>query len=180
MKKLLILAIFSVLAIQVFGQRTLNPRNEDKPSFGQRVFFGGGLGFGAGNNTTSIQVNPIVGYMITPQLSAGVGVDYQYIKYKDRFNGQDFDDNLWGFQVFTRYNIKMFFVQAEYNRINYTEFFRDGSEQRASGDRLLLGGGISQPLGRRGAINLAAMYDVLYENSGPFGSPWVFRILFSY
>lgn len=176
MKKLFLLFLFIGFAFGATAQRTLDYQNTGDPSFGDRIFFGGGLGFGAGTNSTSIQVNPIVGYMITPKLSAGVGVDYQYINYKNI----DFEDNLWGFQVFSRYNIKMFFAQAEYNALNYTQLYFDGSEQRESVSRFLLGGGISQPLGRRGAINLAAMYDVLYENNGPFGSPWVFRIYFSY
>ena len=176
MKKLLLVLFLAGFTTAVYSQRTLNYRNDESPSFGQRVFFGGGVGFSGGNNVFSVQVNPIVGYMITSRWSAGIGVDYQYVKYNDI----DFEDNLWGWQAFTRYNIKMFFAQAEYNLVNYTQLYLDGSESRESVDRLLLGGGISQPLGARGAINMAALYDVMYENNGPFGSPWVFRIYFSF
>ena len=159
-----------------FSQKVIPTENDSPPPFRDRIFFGGGVGFNGGSGITSIQVNPIVGYMITPRWAAGIGLEYQYVKYRDL----DIDDNLWGGQVFTRYNIRQFFLQAEYNIYNYTVFFTDGSQSRESIDRVLLGGGISQRLGRSGAINFVALYDVLHENGGPFGSPWVFRIFFSF
>ncbi|MEJ2003441.1 MAG: hypothetical protein P8X57_00405 [Cyclobacteriaceae bacterium] len=175
MKKLLILFLM-LFSICAFAQKTIDYDEDVRPSFSDRLFFGGGVGFTGGNGITSIQVNPIVGYMLSPRWSAGVGVEYQYVKYRDL----DIDDNIWGGQVFTRYNIRQFFLQGEYNIYNYTQYYIDGSDARESIDRVLLGGGISQPIGRAGAINFVALYDLLHENGGPFGSPWVFRIFFSF
>ncbi|WP_225697279.1 hypothetical protein [Fulvivirga sedimenti] len=165
------------LSFALMAQKTVVYENDAPPPFRDRIFFGGGVGFNAGNGITAIQVNPIVGYMITPKWSAGIGLEYQYVKYTNI----NLDDNLWGGQLFTRYNIyRMFFLMAEYDLINYTQFYLDGSESRETIDRVLLGGGISQPLGRSGAINLVALYDFSYDNTGPYGSPWVFRIFFSF
>ena len=165
-----------LMSLSAFAQKTVIYENESPPPFRDRVFFGGGVGFNAGSGITSIQLNPIVGYMLSPRWAAGIGVEYQYVKYTNL----DIDDNIWGGQLFTRYNIRQFFLQAEYNFYNYTQYNFDGSESRETIDRVLLGGGISQPIGRSGAINFVALYDVLHENGGPFGSPWVFRIFFSF
>ena len=174
--KTILTLVFTFVAITAFSQMTMDYDKDSPPPFKDRIFFGGGVGFNGGNGITSIQVNPIVGYMLTPKWSAGVGLEYQYVKYRDF----DFDDNIWGGQLFTRYNIRQFFLQGEYNFYNYTALYFDGTEARESIDRLLFGGGISQPLGRRGAINFVALYDILHDNNGPFGSPWVFRIFFSF
>lgn len=149
---------------------------DDNPSFKDRIFFGGGLGFSGSSQQTNITLSPIVGYMITQQWSAGVGVTYQYIKLKH----YDISDNLWGGNVFTRYSISQFFAQAEYDYINFDSNLLDDLDNRDSATRLLLGGGISQPLGNRGAVNLLAMYDLTYNNDGPYDSPWVFRVYFSF
>jgi hypothetical protein len=82
----------------------------------------------------------------------------------------------YGVSPFLRYNIDQMFLYGEYNILstNYTY-----SDSRQWVTRLLLGVGYSQPLGKRGAMNVMGLYDVLYQNNGTFASPWVIRAYFT-
>lgn len=170
MKKTLLLFALCCFSTMVLAQKDVN--FDSDPSFKDRIYFGGGLGLSMGRYQTNVSLSPIVGYMITQQWSAGVGVMYQYIKLKN----YDFSYNVWGGKLFTRYNINQFFIQSEYDYVT----FNFDENNRDTATRLLAGGGISQPLGNKGAINLVALYDLTYNNTGPYDSPWVFRIYFSF
>ncbi|MGK7392203.1 MAG: hypothetical protein ACNS60_17755 [Candidatus Cyclobacteriaceae bacterium M2_1C_046] len=151
---------------------------DEDPSFSDRIFFGGGLGFSTNNVATMIAVSPIAGYMITEKLSAGLGVQYQYINYKFF----DLSVNNYGGNIFTRYNINQFFAQIEYNLMNMEIPTTADSDVRVYVDRLLIGGGISQPLGRRARVNIVGYYDVFYQPGATtqfYNSPWVFRVFVS-
>jgi hypothetical protein len=153
-----------------------------------RIYVGGGFGLNGGtdyggNKYFTFSLSPIVGYMITPNFSAGTGITYQYLAYSDI----NVKLHQYGFSPFVRYNVKQFFGQVEYNiistpyAIQISNSSYEVSERRAY-DRLLVGLGIAQPIGERSKINLLAMYDFLYSNDrtkSPFASPWVFRVFFS-
>lgn len=171
MRNLLLIFLFSAISYTTFAQKDVDFDRD--PSFMDRVYFGGGVGFSSDYNATFISVSPIVGYMITQNLSAGVGVQYQYIKYKY----SDLSGNTYGGNIFTRYNIRQFFIQGEYNLINIA--IGNNLETRRNYERLLFGGGITQPLGRKFKINAVGMYDVIYNVNSPFASPWVFRVYIS-
>jgi len=141
-----------------------------------KLYFGGGFGLSGDANTAFISLSPIVGYMITNRLSAGVGVTYQYVK------SGDFDDNRYGGQLFLRMNLfKGIFLYSSYEFINYaTGPTLEGPRNTAT--RLPLGAGLSQPIGKRSSINFLAAYDVLYNQTDPlraYSSPWIFSIFFS-
>jgi len=91
---------------------TLAQRGVDGSSFMDRVYFGGGLDLAFGT-ITIIGASPLVGYMITEKLSAGVGITYQY--YKDNRFTPDFTTSIYGGRLFARYNIfDPFFLYNEY------------------------------------------------------------------
>lgn len=143
-----------------------------------RLYFGGGFGLNGGSDSFGnrywfVGLNPIVGYMITPQFSAGLGVQWQHYSYPD-FN-TTFDQ--YGVSPFMRYNFGQLFAYTEYSILNTPVF---GNTERKNFDRLLAGLGYSQPIGRRSAINVMALYDLIYNNSErAFASPWVLRVWFS-
>lgn len=173
MRILLLVSIFSAISYTSFAQKDVD--FDSDPSFMDRVYFGGGVGFSSDNYATFVSVSPIVGYMITQNLSAGVGIQYQYIKYKFL----DVSGNTYGGNIFTRYNINQFFIQSEYNTTNIEVSPADDFKNRRTFERLLFGGGITQPLGRKFRINVVGMYDVIYNVNSPFASPWVFRVYIS-
>lgn len=160
----------------VFGQRELEEVEE--PGIWDRIYFGGGGTLQLGD-VTIIGASPIAGYMITDRWSAGVGVTYQYINI--RFH--DWSTNTYGGRLFTRYNIfPAVYTMAEYESLNMELGpSRSAEAGRRWVDRMLLGGGYFQTLGRRGGINIGIMYDFLYmAGSSPYNSPWVYRFGFTF
>ncbi|HMQ01000.1 MAG TPA: hypothetical protein PKC24_14565 [Cyclobacteriaceae bacterium] len=179
MKKIVFI-IFSVAFIHfaAFAQREVDDRTGW--SLTERMYFGGGMGLNTGvdafgNRFFYVGLNPIVGYMINSQLSVGTGVLWQHLSYTDL----EITINQYGVTPFARYNFGQMFAYGEYMYISTPTFLNVNN--RRNFDRLLLGLGYTQPLGKRGAINGMALYDVIYNPAErAFTSPWVFRVFFSF
>jgi hypothetical protein len=167
-----------LVGITAHAQREIE--SDSEWTLKDRLYFGGGFGINSGRDFqgfryTSVSVNPIVGYMVTPEFSAGTGISYSFLKYPE----PDLRIDQYGISPFARYNIGQLFFYGEYNLIN-TQVFLNSNERR-NFDRLFLGLGYTQPIGRRGAINAMALYDVLYDQTERvFASPWDFRVFFSF
>jgi len=176
------IAVLTALCMTSFAWAQRPVEEDSKPSFKDRVYFGGGIGLnggvdGSGNNYFYFAVSPIIGYMVTPKLSVGTGVSWQQYNYTDI----KVKVNQYGISPFVRYNLGRLFSYAEYSLINTPNYY-SSSTSRSNYDRLLLGLGYTMPFGSgRGAINAMGLYDVLYKQSDHvFASPWVFRIFFSF
>lgn len=108
------LILFSALLFSpgITAQR-LADEGSPKRTFGQRLFFGGALGFGIGTYSSLIDVSPIIGYAVTDDWVVGIGLTYKYYRYKDYYflvdeNGTildwyDFKTNMYGGSIWTRY-----------------------------------------------------------------------------
>ena len=116
MKKVLSLLLLFFLSGAIVtptasGQRSSEPKS--KKSFGQRIFFGGGLGFSLGTYSSMIDVSPIIGYAVTNEWMVGVGFTYKYYRYRDYYalidgtgtivDLYDFKTNMFGGSIWTRY-----------------------------------------------------------------------------
>ena len=157
-----------------------------------RMFFGGSFDLAFGD-ITLINLSPTVGYRITPRFSAGLGGVYIYQKYK-RF---DFEYSVYGGSVFVEYNIVQnlsdYFsrfpgsitLHLENEVLNVEELETDVygyahlTGNRIWIDNVLAGGGLRQPLGRRGAISIMVLWDITEHPSSPHVNP-IFRIGFSF
>jgi len=162
-----------VLVVGLSTTSVLSQTMGDNPSFRDRLFTGGSFGMSFGN-VTFVNVSPILGYMISPRLSAGVGVLYQYVNDK-RFT-PNYERNDWGTNVFTRFMlVPPIFLHAEYEYLNYDSF-----DDRLGFNSFMAGGGISQPLGRNAAFIAMALYNFSYVNDNttiqPYADPWIIRI----
>ena len=163
--------LFITISLSVTAQT--DKEIQDNSSFLDRVFVGGNLGLQFGD-ITNVQVAPIVGYRITNDLSAGLGVQYQYTKNK-RINPAVVSNN-YGTSIFTRYRVKApFFLQAEYEYLNYEVTFVPSFEtERRSVSSLFVGGGISQPINENAAFTLSVLYNLSYDETdinSPYSSP---------
>ncbi|MDH5475127.1 MAG: hypothetical protein OEX22_05490 [Cyclobacteriaceae bacterium] len=169
------IALFTFLVSLGFGQSDVEI--DERSSFRDRLFTGGGVGAGFGTFTW-VQLAPVVGYRITNEFSAGIGVQYRYSSYK-QFTPK-ITTNDYGANLFARYNIRTpFFAQVEYEYLDY-EFIdaADFSKIRKGNTAFLVGGGMSQPMGGKAFFNLTALYNLLYSPGGafnPYSSPWVLR-----
>jgi hypothetical protein len=170
---LALLGLFFV-SEQAFAQREIY---SDSIPFKDRLYFGGNLGLQFGT-VTFVDVSPLVGVMITPRLSGGVGATFQY--YDDsRFRGAD--GTSYGGRVFGRYNIlPNIFAHAEYESINWESYdLAENAYRRGWSNALFLGGGYFVPFGRRGGANFTFLYDVLHDNQNSYyAEPYVIRVGF--
>lgn len=176
--KFLILALFGLFFAsgQSFAQRELYSDSASIP-FKDRLYFGGNLGLQFGT-VTLVDVSPLVGVMITPRLSGGVGATFQY--YDDsRFQGAE--GTSYGGRLFGRFNVlPNIFLHAEYESINwetYDLFVED--YRRTWSNALFLGGGYFAPFGSRGGANFTFLYNVLHDNQNSYyAEPYVIRVGF--
>jgi hypothetical protein len=185
MKKVLyifsIALIFSIyFSTSAFSQ--IEEEKTNKPSIKEKLFFGGGLGLSFGD-VTFVNIAPVVGYRITPKLSAGLRLFYQYRSYKDYYSGtgnQTYSSNDFGVGVFGRFIVfGPIYIQAEYEYTSYEYYIQIDEKQRLGFNSFMAGGGFMQPMGRNVAFFLTAMYNFSYKDDNspqPYGSPLILRM----
>lgn len=152
---------------------------QDGEPFTDRIYFGGNLGLQFGT-ITNIEVAPIVGYRITHDFSAGIGITYIY--YKADYDYFEVTSNIYGGRVFARRTIgENFFLHGEYESLNLDVY--DISEDRIAREwvpGLFLGGGYFQPVGNKLGVSVLGLYNVIYDDDkSPYNSPWVIRVGFT-
>jgi hypothetical protein len=187
MKKILFTLLLSGFVMHVQAQE-----EEVKKGFQKdRLFVGGNFGLSFGNYTL-INLSPQIGYRFSKLLAAGVGMNGQYISYKDRdFNGNTFrkvSQGVTGLNVFGRlYPTNQLFlqVQPEANYIFGRETYYDTNPHEVYkidptiAPSLLLGGGAVFGSGGRGGMIISIMYDVLQHQKSPYGNKPVYNVGFT-
>ena len=81
MKKTLLTLIalsLCTFAMAQWGEEEMS----DEPTLRERIFTGGGFGLSFSSYNDFVSVSPLIGYKITPNLAAGVQVQYRYTRYK--------------------------------------------------------------------------------------------------
>lgn len=145
------------------------PKTATKPqsSMMDHLYFGGAIHLSFGDYTV-IGVEPILGYRITPKLSAGVSARYDYIK--DSRYTPTRETSQYGGSVFGRYRITdALYAQIEPASYNTEQFDTDGSSAgREWVPYLFMGAGYRQPLSERSWIYAQLLFDVLQDNKSPY------------
>jgi hypothetical protein len=143
-------------------------RDPPKTRFLDKVYFGGNVGLQFGS-ATFLAISPLVGYKISPKLSAGVGITYQYYHYKDKY--YDIQSNVYGARVFGRYMITDYlFGHVEYEYLNLEEY-NFLPKRRVDVGSLLAGGGYMQRLGPRSAMVAMILYNFTESYYTPYQNP---------
>lgn len=203
MKKLIFTTILSlglvaaVTAQEVYSS-TGRPLNRDQKNVKDeqlvepsRFIYGGWGLFGMGNGVINVGITPIIGYRITDEFSAGIGLGYQYFRIKDYnsvitdvntgaeefrpLNAHVYSPSVWG-----RYLIwSNIFAQVEYEHNIFTQRYYENDftqfpppvikvNRSINVPSLLVGGGLRQPLGDRASLIIMALYDVLQDKNSPY------------
>ena len=186
--------LFIIFTIMVMIPKQVYSQDEDFKDlkFKDRLLFGGDFWLSFGNSSY-VDISPIVGYRVTSRFSAGVGPIYIYQKSKyyryetSTYGGKTF----FSYDLFRNLNqyipidIGDIILHAEnevtnveiFNYDNLGNFYSTGS--RVWIDNLLVGGGIRQRIGKKGAINLFILWDVTQNAYSPYTNPIV-RIGFNF
>ena len=151
---------FIGLTLSVSAQQM--PHNELKSNFWNKVQFGGGLGLGFGSGYTNISVAPSAIYNVNEYFSAGLGVQYNYLKQKDFYSSSQYGASIIGL-VNPIPEIQLS-VELEELRVNFK--FDDGSVSKDFWNTgLFLGAGY-----RAENVTIGARYNVLFnEDKGVYG-----------
>lgn len=202
-KLLLLTALLS--SSMAFGQLTEDPedrRNQGRDElktqtpegrplpFGQRLRFGGGitgLRFGV---PTSIGASPVVAYQAAERLILGVAVSYTYTRWKPGYllANQGVTYNQYGGRGFAMYEfipgiLKNLYLHGEVEQTSIQQKIDNkAGSYTQSLTSPLVGLTYSQPISRRLAFNLTALYNLNYTGSAVarqiYSSPLVFRVAF--
>ncbi|KAA9332848.1 hypothetical protein [Adhaeribacter soli] len=138
-------------------------KEKDETPFRKKLFTGGGFGLSFGNQTSNVQVSPILGYRISERFSAGLGMSYFY------FSSGPYDATLLGGKAFAQAMVyKEFFAHVEYEKLSD---IKDFSNNVAA---LLTGAGYRQMVSDRVGFDLMLLID-LNQNSRSLYSNPIFR-----
>lgn len=150
-----------------FNQSKQNQKNQ-RSDYISKIFYGGSFGLSFGS-VTSIRINPLVGYKITPKLSAGVTGLYEFNSYDSYYGRQNY--NNYGGSVFTRFRfIPQAYAHAEFNFISYEFSGFNNSKYRQGVPFILLGGGFAQRIGGNTFAYAQILFDVLQDRNSPYGA----------
>ncbi|HYH15850.1 MAG TPA: hypothetical protein VD794_11545 [Flavisolibacter sp.] len=192
MKKILILAsLLCSMSFIAAAQEEQEEGNDEKGFKKEKVFVGGNFGLTFGDYTL-INISPQVGYRFSRMFAVGVGINGQYVGYKDRtFNGDVYRKvsqgvtglNLFG-RVFPISNFDLFLqAQPEANYLFGKEIYYQPSKEEYKLDAtiapsFLLGGGIILGSGGRGGAMISIMYDVLQHEDSPYANKPIYNFGF--
>jgi hypothetical protein len=145
-------------------------------SWKDRMFFGGGLGLGFGD-IDYVSLEPIIGVRVHPQVALGASVLYRWIndnRYPDSVSTTDY-----GATTFVQYfPVPTFFLQAEYDYLNYEYVLSDFSTVRSTNSSVFAGAGFCQSIGGKASFFMSALYNLSYDANdplSPYASPWLYR-----
>lgn len=160
MKRILFFLLFFT-SLTTFAQRST-------PKDPSPVFFGGNFGLNFSNNYWLVNVSPMIGYRLTPPLSIGAGLIYQY----ERDSRLKYRVHSYGINTFVRYDLSNtlmkdipfgIFFQTDYdgtqNNIRYDNF----PSYNKFINRLFLGAGAISAVGRS-RIFVMLSFDMLNLN----------------
>ncbi|MFK7757018.1 MAG: hypothetical protein AB8B53_08825 [Flavobacteriales bacterium] len=169
MNKFLILFLSVFLSLGALAQ-DYNPepeKDDSGPSFKDRLVLDGNVVLQFGNITV-LGANPQIGYRITETLTAGIGYNYQYFSF-NYGNGTRAVDALYGPTAFANARIfDNYFLRADFQTLKYVQSSNlDANAFEFNLDRLLLGGGMIQPISDRVSAYFGAFIDVLSPNPTP-------------
>ena len=186
MKSFLTSLFFLLLSSAVFAQDTISteqivepvqePKQEQvqeptqksvqKPPWKDKLYFGGYVNFSFGKYTL-IGIEPMLGYKLTPKLSTGIKIRYDYISDK-RYSDTHTTSN-YGGSLFARLRLlKRIYLHAEYAGYNYELYNEFGESDRKWIPFLFVGAGLSQRVGKRSTLNAQIVFDVLNSSKSPY------------
>ena len=175
MNKLQLVLVLLISGFSVFAQdETEEPRGFRK----DRLFTGGSISFGLGNNTFQIGANPVFGYSLAKWVDAGVVVNYNYSSYRNVLTSNDkLRNSTYGGGAFTRlYPLRFLFahIQFEHNFIKQKYIPTNGADKETNNvdaNSMLVGAGVATeryPGDSRPFFYLAILFDLLDEDASPY------------
>lgn len=132
--------------------------NKTKSDFLNRLQFGGGLGLGIGNGYADIMVAPSAIYNFNSYVSAGLGVQYNYVKQRDLYKA-----NMYGGSLIALFNpMEELQISTELEQLRINRTFNDAlgnDSQDFWNTALFIGAGY-----RNENVTVGVRYNVLHKD----------------
>ena len=176
MKNLFVIFLFVAFSFTVAQQdstRSTYEKTSPKKPLSEKIYYGGGIGFNFWGDYFRIAVEPMVGCKVTPKLSAGVKLMYEYIEYS---TASETTYNNFGGSLFSRFRvIPQFYLHAEFAYYGYQYSTKFTDSEREWVPFLLLGGGYSQQISKNTWAYAQALWDVIQDDKSPYSNsePWI-------
>ena len=171
MKKLVVTLLLFLsnysFAQQVYTSsgKAVNARKQQKRDKGfdtDKLIYGGWLSLQFGD-VTNVYVPITVGYKLTDKFAAGIGVGYQYTKYKI----EDEKQNTVSLSAWARYKITdQIFAHIEPQMFNVS-YKGYGYSGNLTYNTFLVGGGYKTPISERLSLVIMLLYDILQDVNNP-------------
>ena len=172
--------LVTILVFISFSISYSQEARRDVPPLKERLFYGGSFGLQFGT-ITDIQFSPIIGIWIFPRLGIAAGPNYRFYKlYKDRttiYGGRSYLQFIFLRDLNTVLPLGIhssLFLHAEYEALSLeSAFFRlpPYDSERFMTNTILTGGGFSQQIGRRAALNFMFLWALNDSGYGIYSNP---------
>jgi hypothetical protein len=183
--KLTVVSIFlNASLISLSGQNV----RQEVPPLRERMFIGGSFGLQFGT-ITNIEVAPILGLWLLPRLAVAAGPNFTYYKYYDD------ETMMYGGKAYAQFVLLQdlnnilplgihtgIFIHLEDELLNLESAYWMNppySSDRFNVNTLLLGGGLSQQLGRRSFMNIMVLWALQDSGYAIYDNPEI-RISFNF
>jgi len=153
------------------------PAKKSSSAFFDRIVLGGSFSLQFGTQTV-VGIAPQIGYKITDQLIAGIGLQYIYYHFKNSYS--EYKSNVYGGSLFARYFLtENLFLHSEYEILNMDVPLDAYHYHRQDITSVFVGGGYRQMLGERSSIDLMILFNLNQSTYSPYENPIV-RVGFSF
>ena len=201
MKKVVIALLLCLGVHATYAQEIYNssgkkgtPKKKDLKPKGfdmSRLVIGGGANLNFGTGFASVGISPMVGYKITDNFAAGIGLSYQYYRNKyeliDLYSGNQYagtiqfdrKTSIYSGNLWARYIVwRNLFIHAQPEIMNIgviTDLEQDPStnvitanEERKNVFIGLIGAGVRQPITGSLSLYFMLLFDVVQDPYSPY------------
>lgn len=131
-----------------------------------KLYYGGYLNASLGSYTV-FGAAPLIGYKLTPKLSIGGQLTYEYVK--DKRYSTNYETSSYGFSAFSRFRlVPQLYGHVEFSQMNYELYNSFGKSEREWVPFLFVGGGYSQPISKNTWFTAQVLFDVINDENSPY------------
>ena len=132
----------------------------------RKLYYGGYVNASLGKYTV-LGATPLVGYKLTPKLSVGGQLTYEYVK--DKRYSTDYETSNYGISAFSRFRlVPQLYAHVEFSQMNYELHNSTGKSDREWVHFLFVGGGYSQPISKNTWFTAQVLFDVINDEDSPY------------
>ncbi len=142
----------------------------------ENLVLGGSFGIYFGTYT-SLNISPQVGYRFSKSFTAGLGIGYSYYKEDYDYGYKDWTQNYLGGNIYMQFNPFQYIrLQVQPELYGFWGSYQPDTKMVPC---ILIGGGLTMPMGNRSGVSMMIYYDVLQDDYSPYGNQIIYSVGYS-